>query len=152
MKNLLLRSVLAGLAATSLFSPLYAGQAESETVSAFLDAYNEHDSNKMLQFAASDVRWMSIADNKITVESEGKKALAAYMDGYFESMPSTRSEPRDIQSVGNFVSMIEEAQWQRDDKAQSRCAMAVYEIKEGLIRNVWYFKGQPCEDSSTAAP
>ena len=153
MMNTLLRiGALSGMTAALLVAPLNAGAAATDTVSAFLSAYNEHDSAKMLQHVASNVRWMSVSDNKINVEADGKSALAAYMDGYFESMPSTRSEPREIQSIGNFVSVIEEAQWQRDGKHEAQCAAAMYELRDGLIQNVWYFKVQPCKNSSLSPP
>jgi len=149
----LFRLRLAAAAAAGLAcAPTLADPSAIDTVSAFVDAYNEHDSEKMLQYAANSVRWMSINGDKINVEAEGRKSLASFMDGYFDSLPSTRSELHGVQSLGPFVSMIEEAHWERDGKPGSQCAQVVYELSDGLIHNVWYFPAQPCEPRADAAP
>lgn len=121
--------------------------ANLATVHNFVAAYNAHDENLMLTFVNDDIRWMSVKDGTVNTESDGKKELARSMQSYFEGMPSTRAELRDISSTGNFVSAVEEVHWKLENETQSQCAVSVYELKGALISNVWYFAADKCIDT-----
>ena len=126
--------------------------AEAEITAAsivrlFVAAYNAHNVDAMLTRVSDDVHWMSIDGGKVQTETSGKVALATEMAAYFKNSPSSRSEIRHIQTVGGYVSVVEEATWLSEDVEQSQCALAIYEVEEDLISNVWYHAAQPCGDA-----
>ena len=129
------------LLSTQSFS---AEDRNSEIVRAYTDAYNAQDVDAMLVLASDDIRWMSVADTKISVEAKGKQPLHLAMTAFFAAKPAAYSELRETQSLGRFISVVEEAFWERDGDKGSQCALAVYEIEEDLILNVWYYSAQPC--------
>jgi hypothetical protein len=129
--------------------PALAQTVASDVVQSYVSAYNEHDVDKMQTLVTDDVRWMSINNDKITLESSGKKELAESMRSYFEGLPSTRARLTGVRSLGDFVTVIEESGWESKGEMKSQCAVSVYELKEGLILSVWYFAARPCESHST---
>ena len=63
-----------------------------------------------------------------------------WLAGYFKSLPDVRSEMFDITQTGVFVSYRERASWTaKDGKPRAQQALAVYEMRDGLIVRVWYF-------------
>lgn len=110
----------------------------------FVAAYNAHNVDAMLTRVSDDVRWMSIDGGRVRTETSGKAELAAEMAAYFENLPSSRSEIRHIQTVGGYVSVVEHATWLSEDAKRSQCALAIYEVRENLISNVWYHAAQAC--------
>jgi hypothetical protein len=125
--------------------PVLAQTVASDVVQSYISAYNTHDVDKMQTLVTDDVRWMSINNDKVTLESSGKKELAESMQSYFEGLPSTRARLTGVRSLGDFVTVIEESGWESKGKMSSQCAVSVYELKEGLILNVWYFAARPCD-------
>lgn len=126
--------------------------AEAEITAAsivrlYVAAHNARNVDAMLTRVSDDVRWMSIDGGKVRTETSGKAELAAEMAGYFESSPSSRSEIRHIQTVGGYVSVVEQASWLSGGVEKSQCALAIYEVEESLISNVWYHAAQPCGGS-----
>ena len=123
--------------------------AEAEITAAsivrlFVAAFNAHNVDAMLTRVSDDVRWMSIDGGKVQTETSGKNELAQEMAAYFENLPSSRSEIRHMQTVGGYVSVVEQATWLSGEDEKSQCALAIYEVEENLISNVWYHSAQPC--------
>lgn len=116
-----------------------------EVVHFYISAYNAHNVEEMLTLVTDDIRWMSVDGIRIRLEAAGKEALGNGMADYFASLPSARSEVRDISQLGDFVTVVEAAIWESDGATQSQCAISVYQISEGLISNVWYYPARPCE-------
>lgn len=119
-----------------------------KTVQQFMDAYNEQDSAAMMRFADDGITWMMIDGENVTVVSRGKSALVDLLQGYFESIPSARSELLSATQSGSFVMTVEKATWKADDgSSREQCSTAVYEFRQGLIGDVWYFPPYPCPGS-----
>ena len=116
-------------------------------VHSYLGAYNAHDVDAMLGYMSDDVRWMMISEDDIEVISRGHGRLTTAMTAFFAAMPSGRSEAVSVQSVGDFVSVVEQAFWETPNGAGTQCALSVYEIRDALIVNVWYYKEQACPSS-----
>lgn len=108
----------------------------------FIAAYNAHDSAAMAALVTEDVQWLSIAGDKIAVETDGKAALVAGMDSYFESCPSCQSSLRSLMASRDRVSAIEVATWDGKNGPQEQSGMSVYEFSGSLIRRVYYFPAE----------
>ncbi len=117
-----------------------------QTVEAYLDAYNQHDIEGMFEYLSDDVKWKSVAEDKISIETDTKEKLKSVLEGYFQDIPSTRSEIQHVAAHGNFVNAFEKASWtNKEGETQQQCAASVYELEEGLIKNIWYHKSFACE-------
>lgn len=118
---------------------LASAESSAETVRQFLKAFNAHDPAAMAALVTDDVRWLSIRDNSLSVEVEGKANLVAAMSDYFQSCPSCRSEIHSLTSSRERVSAVEVASWVGAEGQQSQQSMAVYEFSGALIQAVYYF-------------
>ena len=127
-----------------VFSHSAIAEGGAKTVERFIEAFNKHDVEAMLTQASSDSRWMSIAGQKLSTETSTHEELRSAMTGYFESIPSARSEVRSIKESGPFVYTLEEAFWSSNGTEKSQCSVAVYELSENKIQNVWYFPAHDC--------
>lgn len=117
-------------------------QSPGEVVDRYMDAYNAHDVDAMLELVGPEVQWLSIDGDRIRVETEGARALGEAMRGYFESTPSSRSEIEALMVSGNRVSIREKARWRVGDEWREQTALSVYEISDGRIVRVWYFPSE----------
>ena len=108
-------------------------------VKAFVDAFNARDLNMMLDFVDDNIQWMSIDGAKISIEVEGKAPLRKYMEGYYQSCKSCRSELVSVQMIGSRVTAMERASWTGKDGPRSQKSMSVYEFRNGKIFRVYYF-------------
>jgi len=124
---------------------LFAEVTAQRTVENFVTAFNEQDVEAMLNLATDDVVWMSVAGESIGVEANGSQALKAAMGDYFSSHPGSYSKIRQIQSSGPWVTTLEHAGREVDGQFKGQCAYAMYQLKEGLIKSVWYFSAHTCE-------
>ncbi len=125
--------------------PALADLSPTHVVQSFVEAYNAHDVDKMLAHVTDDIRWMSVDGEQIGIEASGKTALGNAMKEYFTGLPSARSEIRHSHALGDFVSVIEKALWSSNGVTKSQCAVAVYQLRDGYIANVWYHSAQPCD-------
>lgn len=116
----------------------------AESVERFVAAFNQQDIDAMLDLAAQDVRWMSVAGDQLSIETSTRHQLREAMTGYFASTPGTRAEIRSITESGSFVHTVEKAFWNSNGVEKNQCSMAVYELIEGKVRNVWYFPAYEC--------
>ncbi len=112
----------------------------------YLESYNQHDIDGMLEFMATDVRWMNIDGDKLTIATTGKTEFRNIMKGYFEHFPTAKSTIVETSGVGDFITTTERAAWTWEGKPRSQCAMATYSFEDSLIVNVWYHVAQPCSE------
>lgn len=115
-----------------------------EVLGKYIDAYNAHDIDGMLEYMAAEVRWMNIAGAELSVATTGKAEFRNVMSGYFEHFPTAQSSITESQSVGDFITTVEKASWEWEDSLRSQCATAIYSFENNLIVNVWYHVAQPC--------
>lgn len=118
--------------------------SNTETVERFVDAFSDHDVDAMLERTTDDVHWMSVSDDRLSIEASGREDLREAMTAYFSSTPSARAEIVSSTASGSFVHTTEKAIWAVDGTERSRCSMVVYELAGSRIRNVWYFPAQEC--------
>ncbi|MGJ8662208.1 MAG: nuclear transport factor 2 family protein [Marinicella sp.] len=113
----------------------------------FVAAYNQHDPDKMLQWVHPDVSYMYVSKDQIYTETSGKVALTDFLGPFFKDKPHAQSQLLGSHQQGPFIHQVEKALW--DDKngqQQSQCSLSVYEIKEELIINIWYFSVFKCPE------
>lgn len=109
-----------------------------------VDAFNRHNAEDLLSWVTPDVAWMSVMGDSTVVEVRGREMLLSYMQTYFEAQPTVRSEVEDAVVTGDFVAVRERASWTTaGGEARSQAALAVYEVRDGLIQRVWYYAVSP---------
>lgn len=104
-----------------------------------MSAYNAHDIPAMLALVHPDVQWLSVEGDSVSVQTDGAEALAESLQGYFQSIPSSRSTVESMMEAGRFVTVWERAHWERGGKPASQSSLAVYEIADGRIVRIWYY-------------
>jgi len=112
---------------------------EAVTVQAYVGAYNAHDIDAVLRLIHPDFVWLNLDGDEIKVEARGKDAIRAMLTSYFKGLPSARSEIESISTLGPWVSVRERAHWTGKSGPKSQAALSVYEVRDGLLRRVWYY-------------
>ncbi|MEQ8315466.1 MAG: nuclear transport factor 2 family protein [Gammaproteobacteria bacterium] len=128
----------------SSISPLVFAAENYSIVERFIEAFNQHDVSAMLELTESDLHWMSVAGQNLSIEASGQSELRDSMKAYFESTPSARSNILSIRESGPFVHTLEQAVWSAGGVERNQCSIAVYELEANKIRNVWYFPEHSC--------
>ncbi len=111
----------------------------------FVDAYNQHDVSGMLQWVHEDIRYMYVLDDVVHTETSGKHALQQFLLPYFVSKPQAYSALLSSSQQGPFIQQIEKAIWHTESGViKSQCSLSIYQLKDELIINVWYFDVFQC--------
>ena len=132
------------LAAPTTGSSKFDQQPEREKlVRQLVAAFNDRNISGMLDVLDEDAQWLSIAGEKITLESSGKKSLRDRMVSYFRTCKSCKSSLDWIQTTGNRVLAMERATWLSKTGLKSHASLSVYEFRNNKILRVYYF---PTED------
>jgi len=137
-------TIVAQLAALLLLPLAPGGATAQETESsalavarALMDAFNEHDADAMAALVTSDFElYYFDEDGAASLSTKGPEQLRADMVSYFASRPSVRSTIVGAIDGPVFVSF-------REQIVGGQSSLAVYEVRRGLIRRVWYY---PAED------
>ena len=93
----------------------------------------------MLSMVSDDIQWLSVAGDKITVETQGKAKLRESLTANFKSTPSAKSELEWVQATASRVVALERAAWQSKSGPKSQASLSVYEFRAGLISRVYYY-------------
>jgi ketosteroid isomerase-like protein len=116
-----------------------AESAEAATVRAYFAAYNAHDIDAVVKLLHADFVWLNVVEDTIAVEVRGQEAVRTSLTGYFRGLPTARSEIESIATLGPWVSVRERAHWTGKSGARSQASLSVYEVRDGLLRRVWYY-------------
>lgn len=114
-------------------------KSESKTLRQFIDAFNARKLEAMLSLVTDDVKWFSLAGDKLTTETADKDSLRKFMENYFKSCPTCRSKITNVNQNSNRVTMTETASWKTDKGTQFNNSFAVYEFANGKIARVYYY-------------
>jgi len=104
-----------------------------------LAAFNAHDVNAMVANLAEDFAWFAVDPDMTRAELRGREEFRRSMELYFTSVPGARAEIEERLGVGPFAAVRERAYWMRGGVEFSQASLAVYELRDGLIRRVWYY-------------
>ncbi len=133
-------------AQVDVFSPFAHGNTaylttpEAATLRAYLDASNRMDAAAVTALCAEDFAWHAVDGEKLTTEVQGRARLHEWLTGYYRDLPSARSEFLAIEQAGPFLTVRERTGWEnKEGKRVSQQALGIYEIRDGLIRRVWYY-------------
>jgi hypothetical protein len=105
----------------------------------YVSAFNKREIDTMLNMVSDDIQWLSVAGDKITVETQGKAKLRESMAAYFKSLPSVKSELEWVRVTASRVAALERATWQGKSGPKSQASLSVYEFTGGLISRVYYY-------------
>ena len=143
MKNIWLTFAVGILSASALLSgyTVLARRApgNEEIVRKFEAAFNKHDVTTMAALVTEDAQWFNVEGDKVSVETNGKAAMEKWLKGYFQSCPSCHSEFEALMVAGSYVSVHEKAMWESKSGPKLQKSLGVYEVRDGLIRHVWYY-------------
>ena len=99
-----------------------------------LDAYNAHDLDQFVSCFSEDVRMFRMPTE--TPSTVGKAALRTLYAEHRFSIPTLRAELLNRIALGDKVADHERIHGLH---AQPSEVMAVYQISDGLIANVWFY-------------
>lgn len=127
-----------------------AGNDLARTVREFVAASNRHDVDFMVKATEENFRWIQVVGDRATTEVVGHTDLRSWLDSYFASTPTARSEIGPVAVNGLFASTVEIARWTGSDGApRAQSSTSVYEFApDGRIRHVWYFNAQPVDGAA----
>lgn len=114
-----------------------------EVITAQLEAFNAGDVEAMVANVAEDFVYFAVDAGGAAAELQGREAFFRSMQEYFASTPGARGEIEEMFPVGGYVAVRERAYWQQGGREVSQAALAVYEIRDGLIHRVWYYPAVP---------
>ena len=98
-----------------------------------LNAYNAHDIESFLQAYSNDVEVYSFPDS---LRFRGKEQLRQVYSDFFEKTPELHCKLVSRMVKGNFA--IDSELVTGIPERDNLTAIAVYEIKNGLIKKVWF--------------
>ena len=108
-------------------------------VRAYFAIYNAHDIEGTVRLLAPDFRWLSAQGDSVVVEARGIPEIRAGLVDYFRRLPTARSEIEAASALGPWVMVRERASWVTATGPRSQGAISVYEVRDGLLRSVWYY-------------
>lgn len=114
-------------------------KSAAEIIEQFVEFYNKHDIPAMMSLVADDIKWFSIDGGSITAETKDSTELKAFLDGYFKNCTTCKSTISGLNQNGNTVSFFETT-------AGGQTSLAVYEVEDGKIQNVYYFPAFKASD------
>ncbi len=133
------RSGLATVAMMLLACGLQAQSASAgaRTVAeALVSAFNEHDAAAMAQLVTPDFELFYMNDQGAAeLALRGPRDLAVEMESYFANQPDVQSTITAVVDGPVYVSF-------REQIVGGDSSLAVYEVREGLIRRVWYYPAE----------
>lgn len=114
-------------------------KSNEQLVRDYVSAFNNREIDTMLAMVTDDVQWLSVAGDKISVDTQGKLKLRESIAAYFKSTPSSKSALEWVQTTASRVAAMERASWQSQSGPRSQAGLSVYEFRDGLIARVYYY-------------
>jgi ketosteroid isomerase-like protein len=116
-----------------------ADSPEAQTLRAYSAAFNRHDPAAATALLAPNVKWMTVDTDKLTVEGQGREAVRDWLTGYFQAQRDVRSEFLSLEQTGILLAVRGRVSWTAAGNQRVEESHAVYEVRNGLITNVWFF-------------
>ena len=116
-------------------SPVPATTAAARVVDAQVEAYNRHDLNAFLALYSPDATLWVHPDDRV---AQGTEQLRARYRDQWRANPQLRVEVEQRMVQGNYVIDHEHSVGWAD--GQDVRVVAIYEVRGGRIRNVWFIR------------
>jgi hypothetical protein len=117
-------------------------KSNEQMVRDYVAAFNSRDVDAMLSMVTEDIQWLTVAGDKLAIETDGKPKLRQSMAAYFKSNPSAKSELEWVQVTKLRVAALEKSSWQGKAGPKSQSSLSVYEFRDGLIARVYYYPAE----------
>lgn len=115
----------------------------NQLMATYIEAFNEANIERLVGTMTEDVEWFTVNAAGAALEASGRPALARSMRSYFDSVPDVHAEIEQRMINGNFVTTRERLTWKTPSGLErSQASIAVFELREGLIRRAWYYPAQ----------
>lgn len=126
--------LLAMLSASCIQEPMSTGSLA--TAKALVEAFNRHNPEAMAALVTSDFELYYVDEAGVAALSvSGREQLLQEMITYFTNRPSVQSTIADVIDGPTYVSF-------REQIVGGQSSLAVYEIRDQLIKRVWYFPAE----------
>lgn len=112
-------------------------------VELFIEAYNQHNIEKMLEKTSEQVKWQYNINDELILETQDKDSLRSALIEHFNQKPHARSQIKQSLMIGTTVVVIEEAF--SNDGTHSQCALSIYQTKHDLIQSITYYAATSCD-------
>jgi transcriptional regulator with GAF, ATPase, and Fis domain len=99
----------------------------TKQVELFIDAYNKHDIEKMLERISEEVKWFYDINDKLLLETDGKDLLRKAVVTHLNRQTHASSQIKQSLTHGDTVAIIEEAS--PNDGERSQCAFFIYQME-----------------------
>jgi len=122
-------------------SPALAQQSPPprDVVDSLTAAFNRHDVATLDEWVHPNFVWFNVDSTGAHVEVNGLDALRDGLSAYYAALPTVRVVLEGGTEAGPFVSVVERVSWTRDGEVLSQASTAVYEVRDGKVRRVWYY-------------
>ena len=108
----------------------------SRIAEALVAAFNAHDPASMASFVSPDFELYYVDENgEAALALRGREELIQEMEGYFVAQPEVQSKIVDVVHGTTYIAF-------REQIVGGQSSLAVYEIREKLIRRVWYYPAE----------
>jgi ketosteroid isomerase-like protein len=134
-----LAAVFAGLLAVAGCHRKSADTPQAGVLHAYLDAFNRHDAAGAAALLGPRIKWMTVDTDKLTVEGQGRDAVRSWLESYFKAEPDVRAEFLSLEQTGILLAVRQRVTWTANGKSRTEQSHAIYEVRDGLVTNVWYF-------------
>ena len=106
----------------------------------YVAAFNAKDLDAMMRAVASEFVWMSVSGDSLTDVGRGVDTFRRMIAGYFQAVPSARSELRNVDATGPWVTTHERTRWDASPGGVGgQTSLVVYEVRDGLIQRAWFY-------------
>lgn len=113
---------------------------EAVALHAYYEAFNRHEADATAAFLAEDVKWYSVSGDAQSLEGDGRAAIRDWLAGYFKLLPDVKSDVLELRQTGPHLFVHERVAWTAiDGSAKRAAALAIYEVRDDLVRRAWYF-------------
>jgi hypothetical protein len=116
----------------------------------YVAAFNQHDVEATIACVDTAFRWYNIAGDSLQLVMAGRNSQRLALVRYFKAFSDVSSEISGVTANGPWVMVREQIRWTGAKGPAENVALAVYEVREGHIRRVFYFPAE--RRSLTSAP
>ena len=129
-----------------------ANTESAQVVSQFIDAFNQHNVEKMLSHTTDSVHWGHVKGNKMTLEASNQTEFGTAMNDYFQTLPAAKAEIISMMDSGSFVTIVEQISWTNEEQRNTQCSIGVYQLSGDKISTISYYPPHTCEARVAPAP